>query len=156
MIKAAVFSDSHGSCAYMFQAIDQNKPDLIIHLGDYEKDANILRERYPEIPVHNVRGNCDMFGTAPEQSVITVGTLPVFLTHGHLQNVKWNLLSLSYAALEAECRLALFGHTHIPCNEFFNGVHLVNPGTAGQTAGHTWAWLTVEEDGSYRIDIRNF
>ena len=47
VIKAAVFSDSHGSTALMKECVRRVRPDVIIHLGDYERDAEALRLEFP-------------------------------------------------------------------------------------------------------------
>ena len=34
----AVFADSHGEIDAMCAAIDEHKPDMAVHLGDYVRD----------------------------------------------------------------------------------------------------------------------
>ena len=58
-MRILVLSDSHGVMRYMEQAAERERPDLILHLGDYERDAERLASRYPEYPVRSVPGNCD-------------------------------------------------------------------------------------------------
>ena len=43
-MKAAVFSDTHGVTSLMLEAVRRCRPDVMIHLGDYERDAERLRE----------------------------------------------------------------------------------------------------------------
>ena len=50
-MKAAVFSDTHGNVARMAAKVAQLRPDVIIHLGDHDRDTQILRQRFPEIPL---------------------------------------------------------------------------------------------------------
>ena len=39
-MKLLVLSDSHKRMQYMYQAVEREKPDLIIHLGDHDRDAS--------------------------------------------------------------------------------------------------------------------
>jgi len=152
--KAAVFSDTHSRVALAIEAIQRWKPDMIIHLGDYVRDAQALKERFPEIPMVSVRGNCD-FGAkdTPLNSCMWIGGTKVLMCHGHEYDVKWGLHSLYYAAAEQDAELALFGHTHIPTDEDYGGIRLVNPGTAGEGRDCTWAKLIFDDDGSYTVSI---
>lgn len=58
-MKIAVFSDTHGFSRGMINAVEEYKPDQIIHLGDGMPDAEKVREMFPQIPVCCVPGNCD-------------------------------------------------------------------------------------------------
>ena len=40
MTKICVFSDSHGNSENMIQAIEMEKPDIVIHLGDGAGDMS--------------------------------------------------------------------------------------------------------------------
>ena len=50
-----VFSDSHGRVLDMFNLVENISPDAVIHLGDYDEDAQDLRRSYPNITVYSVR-----------------------------------------------------------------------------------------------------
>ena len=43
----------------MESAVEWERPDAILHLGDRERDAERLGERFPELPLLAVPGNCD-------------------------------------------------------------------------------------------------
>lgn len=66
-MKLAIFSDSHGSTQKMFDAITELRPDAVVHLGDGAGRA-LLKERFPDLPVHAVRGNCDACPSRPRRS----------------------------------------------------------------------------------------
>lgn len=152
-VTAAVFSDSHGSVALMREKIRQLRPDVVIHLGDYERDADALRADFPDVAFYNVRGNCDIGGLAPDRDTVPLGSVKAFITHGHLYNVKYGRLdSLVYAAQEQGATLALFGHTHTPDYEEMGGVKLINPGAASGRAP-TWAKIEVYENGGVACSI---
>ena len=154
MLKAAVFSDTHGNTALMLEAARREKPDCLIHLGDFARDAEALRKAFPEIPLYSVCGNCDVVTDAPEKAVIELGGVTVFLTHGHLYNVNWRLDSLVYAAQELGAKLVLFGHTHEALNTEIGGVQVVNPGTAGKGRTLTMATVTIFDNGGIAGEIK--
>ena len=128
-MRVAVFSDTHSNTALMLEAVRRTRPDVIIHLGDHDRDTECLRREFPEIALYKVRGNCDFYTTAPERDVVPLGQVKAFITHGHLYNVDWSTDSLAYAAQEAECQIAMFGHTHKPYMKVINGVTCINPGS---------------------------
>lgn len=53
----------------MVEAVARCRPDVIIHLGDHSRDTAILREKFPEIPLYSVRGNCDISSDAPDTDI---------------------------------------------------------------------------------------
>lgn len=156
MLKAAVFSDTHTNTARMVEAVRASRPDVVIHLGDHDRDTAVLREQFPEIPLYSVCGNCDFAPAAPEKAVVQLGPVKAFLTHGHLYNVHYTLDYLVYAAQEAGAKLALFGHTHEAENVEIGGVQVLNPGTAGKGRRLTWAMITVFDNGGIACEIKEF
>ena len=46
-MKYLVLSDSHGNVDNMARAVEREKPDGIIHLGDCWRDAEELHELFP-------------------------------------------------------------------------------------------------------------
>lgn len=154
-MKAAVFSDTHSNTALAIEAIRRYRPDVIIHLGDYERDAQELREEFPELPLYSVCGNCDIYPSAPETELVPLGAVKAFITHGHLYNVHYGRLdSLVYAAQEQGAKLALFGHTHEALYEELGGVQVLNPGTAGKGRELTWAAVQVFDNGGIICEIK--
>ena len=155
-MKAAVFSDSHGNTSLMEEAVRRTRPDVIIHLGDHDRDAVSLRQSFPEIPLYSVCGNCDMMPLSPARDVVPLGPVKAFITHGHLYSVKFGRVdSLVYAAMEQGAQIALFGHTHETYNEQLGGVHVINPGTAGKGRHLTWALLEVFDNGGVYCAIKD-
>ena len=67
-MKILVFSDSHRFLSGMVQAIEEEKPDQVIHLGDLMSDAEELSWRFQTLPICMVPGNCDGWTTAPAGS----------------------------------------------------------------------------------------
>ena len=155
MIKAAVFSDTHGNNFPMLEAARQAKADVLIHLGDHDRDAQLLRQAFPDTPLYSVCGNCDYAPLAPERLTVELGPVKAFLTHGHLYSVSaWQADWLVYAAQEQGASLALFGHTHRAFHEQVGGVTLLNPGTAGKGSNLTWAMVTIFDNGAISCQIK--
>ena len=158
VMKLLIFSDSHGSLSLMEEAVRREKPDRIVHLGDYFRDGEALHERFPEIPLTQVAGNCDRFTSflgLPETGMENWCGVKFFLTHGHLQNVKRTLLPLALTAQEQGVNVVLFGHTHSPLCQVDEGVLLFNPGSCGSGMG-TYGCMIVENGQvTCRICTRN-
>ncbi len=153
MLKAAVFSDTHTNTAHMLRAVRACQPDVLIHLGDHARDTEILRREFSDIPLYSVCGNCDFGDSAPETLTVELGSVTVFLTHGHLYQVDWTLDYLVYAAQEAGASLALYGHTHVADRAEIGGVQLLNPGTAGKGRTLSYATVTVFDNGGLACEI---
>ena len=154
-MKAAVFSDTHTNTALMLNAVRTLRPDVIIHLGDHERDADTMRMEFPEIPLFVVRGNCDICGVAPVNDIVPLGNVKAFITHGHLYDVKWRGPdSIVYAAMEQGCKIALYGHTHIAENTEIAGIKVMNPGTAGSGRHNTYGYIEVFDNGGIICEIR--
>lgn len=131
-MKILVLSDSHGQFSAMEDAIRREKPDYIFHLGDHQRDARKLEQRYPNIPMCTVPGNCDL--PLPTDTLTVrqeLDGVSMLLTHGHLYNVKSGLLRMELAAREACVQVALFGHTHTAYCKEQDGLWLMNPGSIG-------------------------
>lgn len=155
MLKAAVFSDTHGNTAPMLRAARESGADVFIHLGDHDRDALPLREAFPDAPVYSVCGNCDLAPLSPARLTVTLGPVRAFLTHGHLYHISSRQAdALVYAAQEQGASLALFGHTHVPYHETLGGVTLLNPGAAGRGTFFTWALVTVYDNGALLCEIK--
>ena len=154
MIRAAVFSDTHGNTFPMLAAARTAKADVLIHLGDHDRDAQLLLKALPDTPLYSVCGNCDYSPLSPARLTVQLGPVKAFLTHGHLYNVSpWHMDSLAYAAEEEGAKLALFGHTHKAAWEELGGVTLINPGTAGRGAELSWALVTIFDNGAISCEF---
>ena len=73
MMRVGVISDTHGVSFGITRAL-RAIPDAEawIHLGDFAADAHTL-EREAGVPVHSVRGNCDLDTRVPAELVLTLG-----------------------------------------------------------------------------------
>lgn len=128
-MKLLVLSDSHRNTSYMLQAIEAEKPDYVIHLGDHTKDADAIRVSAPYLPLISIRGNCDFDPAVPEKTLQEWDGVRILMTHGHIYNVKSGMLRLSLAAREAQADVVLFGHTHITHCAKEGTCWFLNPGS---------------------------
>lgn len=128
-MKLLVFSDSHGNIEHMRRAVEQEKPDQILHLGDVMRDAVELSVAYPNIPLELVPGNCDYATDVPAQKILYFEGRRILMTHGHIYHVKLGIGAAVRAAVEAKVDVLLFGHTHeaFCCEQ--DGLWVMNPGT---------------------------
>lgn len=147
--RLCVFSDSHGNPDHMLTAIRREAPDAIFHLGDGESDLRAVKRAFPDLPIYSVRGNCDLFGAAPGLLKTEIAGQKVFATHGHAYKVKYDrdYQTLRYAALEADARLVLFGHTHVPYHDRVWGMEMINPGSIGYGSKPSYAVVELDETG---------
>ena len=135
-MKVLIFSDSHRSLSGMYDAIEQHKPQQIIHLGDLEEDALEVARLYPQLPFCTVPGNCDGWTTSPLKKRITLEGHTILLSHGHLWGVKSGYGRAIAEGRQAGADILLFGHTHHPlCQQLPDGMWMINPGACRSTYG---------------------
>lgn len=128
-MKFLVLSDSHGALRGMRQAVEQEQPDVILHLGDREADARDLSMEYFRIPMLSVPGNCDY--PLPGEALVMLREwhgVRIMMTHGHKYGVKSGLLPIELAARESLADVVVFGHTHCAFCEEHGGLWMLNPG----------------------------
>ena len=130
-----IVSDSHGdieSLKAMLQYPEAAQAEMWLHAGDYAADADAL-EQLTGKSVVRVLGNCDLplDGTYGE-TVVEAGGHRIFLTHGHLFNVRFDTRMLAAAAHEAGADIAVYGHTHIALYEQQGDVTVFNPGSVAR------------------------
>ncbi len=142
-----VVSDSHGDVKNMCRVVERLRPPLLIHLGDGWHDVELLRQRFPELTIEQVPGNCDFRAYEKAERLLELEGRRVLLCHGHTLGVKTDLGMLLRAALERGADAVLFGHTHKPFVDIRRGVTMLNPGSIGMGARPTYGTLTVGEKG---------
>lgn len=137
-MKILVMSDSHSSLRLMRSAVEYIKPNAIVHLGDYFDDGEAIREENPNIPFHQVPGNCDrhrMYQPRPEILCYDVCGVRLYMTHGHVHKVKLGLYSLLQDGKAAKAQAVLFGHTHEALCRYEDEMWILNPGSCGHGGG---------------------
>ena len=144
-MKILVLSDSHGNVDNMAQAVEQEQPQLIVHLGDCWRDGQRLHDRFPSIPMEQVPGNCDYRSCEDAERLLFLEDARILICHGHTLGVKQSLLRAGYKAEEERLDLLLFGHTHRPMVDKRGRTLFVNPGSIGDYFHPFYAVVTVEQ-----------
>jgi len=132
-----VLSDTHGVIDKALAIYEKLQGvDMIVHLGDMVNDAVKISKITGKETI-SIKGNNDFFNSKEDFQILSTEYGNLLLTHGHRQNVKYNLNNLLYKAEELNCKAAFFGHTHMPLYAESKGIYLLNPGS-----------LTFPMDGS--------
>ena len=136
-LKLFIIGDTHGHLDKVRKIYPHHKGvDMIIHTGDMQRDVYELEAEF-NIPVISVPGNCDGSHSANDFAIAETEYGNILVTHGHMQNVDYYYDRLLYLCEEKNCVAAVFGHTHVPVYEEYDGIYLLNPGS-----------LTRPRDGS--------
>ena len=109
-MRILVLSDSHGCVEPMERCVERVQPQVILHLGDCVRDAQRLEERYPDIPLLGVPGNCDYGGLDQPERLTELGGVRILMMHGHTRRVKSGPMAAIYAARECGADILLFGN----------------------------------------------
>lgn len=117
-MRILLLSDSHQSHV----SLDLNGYDYVIHCGDYGLDRLYLEKNN----VKYVRGNCDYSG--PKEILLEINGKKIYVCHGDLFNVKFDLTRLYYRSAELGVNYTFYGHTHIPNMVRQGDIMLINPG----------------------------
>lgn len=145
-MRVLVVSDVHGKLNLLREAIEaQPTARNVIFLGDGLRQVEDVMELYPDRTFYTVPGNCDFGAGGIPIRQETFGGKRFYFTHGHLHDVKYTLYRLDMAAREAGADIALFGHTHVPYEEYADGMYLFNPGSLGHD--RTYGYVDVEGGG---------
>jgi len=146
-------SDSHGNKNAMLKAVALEYPEVILHLGDHDRDCSTIEWEYPDIPLHSVRGNCDRTSCGRDIDEFTLCGRQFFMTHGHQYGVKTGISSIISSSASRGADVLLFGHTHVPHNSSLAGMIIVNPGSIG-IGGKTYAILMLK-NGVITCEIKS-
>jgi putative phosphoesterase len=123
-IRVGLISDTHGLLrSEALEALRES--DFLIHAGDIG-DPGILERLERIAPVTAVRGNTDTDAWAapiPETAVLQIGAALIYVIH--------DIDDLDFDPAAAGFQAVVAGHSHRPSHEMRQGVHFVNPGSAG-------------------------
>lgn len=129
-MRLLVFSDSHGNTSKMTDAIMLHpEADIIVHLGDGERDVEQIKDIIGNKPLVQVCGNCDFYSHLPVNEFIFAKGTKIFCTHGHTELVKHGTGALYSKAKSCGAHIALYGHTHNPVTDYDDGFYAMNPGS---------------------------
>ena len=155
-MKYLVVSDNHGDRNILVEIVNRyvGMVDHMFHCGDSELKVNDgLWEHFTV-----VTGNCDYDPEYKKEQIVTIGNDVIYMTHGHLSNVRFGLTMLSVQAQEAGANIALFGHIHQAVAEMDKHILFVNPGSISQPRGPiqipSYAIIDSDEEG-YQVAYYN-
>ena len=95
----------------------------------------------------SVKGNCDYFIDYPLYRTIETPYGKIWCEHGHIHG-RGNIEFLK----EHDCKVYLYGHTHIHKIEEVNGYYFVNPGSTSRPRdGSDGTYLIIE---AYKDEIK--
>ena len=158
--KILVVSDNHRKLDNIYQLLEEN-PDIsyFIHLGDSEGSEDAIRTHLPKgCESYFVQGNNDFFAYLPKEIEMRLGKERLFLTHGHLYGVGFDLQGLADEAGARNCSMALFGHTHRPFSRMVNGVLCINPGSINfprqDNRKPSYAMFYLDKKGNLRTEAK--
>lgn len=142
-MRILVLSDSHGNVENMARCAELTDPNIILHLGDCQRDAEALHRQLPAIPMQTVPGNCDWRAVDTPEVLTEYAGVRILMMHGHTRNVKASTMSAIYAAKEMGAQILLFGHTHRPLVDYDGTLWVMNPGSVGRGNPCTYGIITI-------------
>ncbi len=156
-MKILVVSDTHRNFSVLDETVKQNlDADVIIHLGDGDNEFRDVSNLHPEKAMVFVGGNCDYGGMHRLSQVVTVSGYKIFCCHGHVQNVAMGLERLVSDAKKNECKIALYGHTHVYRTDKINDVFVMNPGSLSSPRNGnppTYGIIELTSTGEIKMNI---
>lgn len=146
-MKIVIVSDNHldTQALTLIRERHLREADLFIHCGDSQLPFN-----HPKLEGYLVvRGNCDFDQNLLNDRVENLTSQDrLFVTHGHLYDVKYSLQRLYYKACELEANIVCYGHSHCIGAEMIEDILFINPGSVmlpRNTREKTYAILMLTE-----------
>jgi len=149
-MRIVVFADSHGNADVLRNILhDQRDAEVVIHLGDGEREFDELRPEHSDKIMRSVRGNSDWGSQSKMIDSIVLEQKRIIFAHGHTFNVKQSTSIILDVAIDMNAHIALFGHTHYSMTDYKQGVYLMNPGspTNPRRGRATYGIIDITEDG---------
>ena len=140
-MKILVVSDSQGSIGSILTALDREKPDVLIHLGNGIKDLHDVKFEGQIFACH---GNTDFNVKIPKSGKVSYNGCEILYTHGHEFDVQNGTDKLCEFALKQGADLVLFGYTNHA--ELFEqeGITFVNPGSVRDPQTGSYCTITFK------------
>lgn len=147
-MKIIVMSDSHGKCGNLIDiGLSHRNADAFIFLGDGWRDFEDFSLYFDNKLCISVNGNCDLGCNAENEKILFLGGKKFIITHGHTFSVKSGIGGMIAEAKRNKCDIMLYGHTHIPHNEYRDGLYILNPGSAGRGGKNSYGIIEITPSG---------
>lgn len=152
-MKILVISDTHGSDECIRSALrKESDAEIVIHCGDGAFDVDEVKYDFPDKMFICVKGNNDFSRSLEIYKLLTLGGKKIFVTHGHHHDVRSSPYSVCLAAEESGANICLYGHTHIPYNDIYKEMYVMNPGSLRYKG--TYGVITIE-NGEIRTHMES-
>ncbi len=157
-MKILIVSDTHRKDDNLKKVIEEQAPlDMLIHLGDAEGSEHMIEEWVNEgCRLEMIMGNNDFFSALEREIELELGPHRILLTHGHYYNVSLGIEGLYQEAIDRDCDIAMYGHTHRPFLEQRGEVTILNPGSLSYPRQEgrkpSYMMMYMEEDGNVRYE----
>lgn len=136
--------------------------DHVVHAGDLDSTEALatIQELAERLTV--VAGNMDPPIDLPRVETVTVGDVEIVVTHGHLRSGTWSegLAStvrehVDEERLEDGRVVGVAGHSHDVVDEVYDGIRLLNPGSAtgAPPASGTTMYRAEASDGDLDVEL---
>ncbi|MCL2019278.1 MAG: YfcE family phosphodiesterase [Oscillospiraceae bacterium] len=156
-MKITVVADSHKEFHKLKKVADVNTDaDLFVHLGDGQYELIDIANLYTSMKFVFVKGNTDHGGMKEERVLSMENGLRIYCAHGHTLDVHNGTEKLLDNAIYHECKIALYGHTHLYKTELINGVYVMNPGSISEPRGKnppTYGIIEIDEGLNVNMKI---
>lgn len=148
-MRLLILSDSHGYSSSVYNVIEKHSDaQIIVHLGDGERDMNFMEFVNEQARVIQVKGNCDLGSTLPEKVIDIIEGNKIYMTHGYEESVKSGTGRLLEIAKKQGINIVLYGHTHTPVNDCVDGIYLFNPGSLKMGS---YGIMDITKDGACAV-----
>ena len=141
-MKIIVVSDTHRDTEILEKITSITNADFYLHAGDSCLPQELIR------PFISVRGNCDSY-LYDISKTLDFG-VNIYITHGHL----FSRARIIKNAKANNCKIAIYGHTHVARVEEIDGIYLINPGSCVFPRGNnnkTYIEININNED---LDIR--
>ena len=107
--------------------------------------------------------NIKYLKSLPEQTGLTVGPIRIGVFHGTRDDADEELspeapkARFHQLAKDSPCQIHIMGHSHVPYYKVVDGVHFINPGSAGRMFdGDPRASFAILKISSGKIGVEHF
>ncbi|MDR1754014.1 MAG: YfcE family phosphodiesterase [Eubacterium sp.] len=155
-MKITVFADTHRNYNALNAVVNQNlDSDLFLHIGDGQFELLEVASAHPDKKFLMVKGNRD-YGSLDDERIIDLDEFKIYCNHGHELDVNSGLEKLLDKAAYNDCKIAVYGHTHLFKTDLINGIYVMNPGSLESPRGKnppTYGVIKISDGGEIIMNI---